>query len=160
MTRRRGDPSTGTLTAFRVALTCLAVVTTLGFIGSWQALDHAASLFSTEPRVSPFWVVGLVGVCVAQVALLWWTRVHLSWWEPVLVEAGLCVLFAIVSHQIVGTHETSCSSAPPGPQICMTIQPAIIHGAWLGVFAVVGGGLGVLWSFSARQSRVTDAASP
>lgn len=144
---------------FRVALTCLSIVVTLGVIGLWQGLNQADRLSLFEPRVSPVWIVGLVGLCAAQVVMLWWDRINLSWWEPLLIEAGLCIAFAIIAHQVGGTHMTSCYSTPPGPQTCTTIEPGIIHGSWLGLFAIVGVVLGVIWSLSSRPSRRETSSS-
>jgi hypothetical protein len=140
-------------------MTCLGLVVTLGLIGSWQGLNQVNSLAPMAPWVSPIWIVGLVGLCAIQVLVLWWTRLNLSWWEPILIEVGLCIAFAILAHQVAGTHMTSCNSTPPSPQTCTTIQPGIIHGSWLGVFTVVGVVLGVLWALSSRPSRRGTALS-
>jgi hypothetical protein len=157
--RRWGDRSKVRFDVFRVALTCLSLVVTLGVIGLWQGLNQADRFSTLEPRVSAVWIVGLVGLCVIQVAMLWWARIDLSWWEPLLIEVGLCMAFGVVAHQVGGTHMTSCYSEPPGPQTCTTIQPGIIHGSWLGLFAVVGLVLGVVWSVSSRPSRRETAPS-
>jgi hypothetical protein len=140
---------------FRIALSFLGVVATLSVIGTWLDHDHALSLNPMEPGISPIWIVGLVGLCSLQVVLLWWNRITLSWWEPIIIESVLCMAFAICRHQVVGTFLIACS----GGQDCTTIRHPIVQGSWLGGFAAVGVVLGVLWSLVSRWSRLETASS-
>jgi hypothetical protein len=154
------DQRTAGFAVFKVAVTAAAVVVTLVVIGSWQGLRQIHALTPLVPSVSPVWVVGLIAVCALQIGCLWWTRIALSWWEPILIEAGLCVAFAILVHQVGGTHGVTCTSTTDGPQACMTIGPGIADGSLWGVFAVVGAVLGTVWSLGARSSRQKRAPSP
>jgi hypothetical protein len=139
--------------AFQVAVMCLVVLATLDVIRPWLDLLHAHTLSPLEPSVSPFWIVGLVGLCALQIALLWRSRIALEWWELILIESVLCMAFAICRHQVVGDFLTSCFDGG-----CTTTHNAIIHGASLGGFAAIGAALGILWSLASRSSRETASS--
>jgi hypothetical protein len=75
----------------------------------------------------------------------------LSWWEPILIEVGLCVAFAVCRHQVTANTVLTCS----GSHFSCTraVQPAILHGSLWGLFAVIGGVLGVMWSLGLRFAQ-------
>src|SRR5580692_11187500 len=141
------DRSSARFDVFRIAVTCIGVLAALVVVSDWLNLHHAHNLSPMEPSVSPLWIVGLVALCAFQVVLLWWRRISLAWWEPLLIEAGLFVAFAICRHQVTGSHLIACS----GLQGCTTIQDGIIHRTWWGAFAAVGAALGVVWSLTSRS---------
>jgi len=116
------NPGAARLNAFRAATTCLVVLATADVIRAWLALRHAHDLSSMEPSLSPWWMVGLVGLCAVQILFLWWKRIAPGWWELILIELVLCLAVAVCRRQVVGSFLTTCV----GGQSCATTSsPAL-----------------------------------
>jgi hypothetical protein len=97
-----------------------------------------------------------------QVLLVWRLRRTRRWWVPLAIELILSVVFSIAAAQVLGHYLEACEGGPPNTH-CVVQLPLIFHDGWVELFAVVGIGIGLLWSWTARISSDTtdpDSRSP
>jgi hypothetical protein len=129
-----------------------------GFPHSFLAPGPADASW-TSPRILSFLVL-LVVVATVQIVLVWsrWTIRH--WWVPIVIETGLSMAFAVTGHQVIGSISSTCTSAGSGPESCSTALPPLYPGGWFVVIAVIGLGLGTLWSLSGRARRRHHESMP
>jgi hypothetical protein len=173
MTASAPSPGSTPLAAFQITLTCVSVFVTLSIFWGWLGLRQAQSDLQltplpglshsvvssgspsaswTSPRLVSFLVL-LVAVTLVQIVLLWSRGALRRWWFPIVIEAALAMAFAVTAHQVIGTISTTCHAAGSGPERCLTTVPPLYPGGWCVVLALIGLGLGTVWSLCGRSGR-------
>jgi hypothetical protein len=102
-------------------------------------------------------LAAVIALGALQISLVWRLRPPRRWWVPPAIELMLSVLFSIAAAQVLGHYLEGCEGGAPDFH-CVVQLPLIFHDGWAALFAVVGMGIGLLWSWTARIS--SDTAEP
>jgi hypothetical protein len=112
--------------------------------GSVYVILHTNSSLRTHLSL-----VAVVALGALQILLVWRLRQPRRWWVPPSIELALSVPFSIVVAQSLGRYLEACEGEVPNTR-CVVQLPLIFHDGWVAMFAVVGIGIGLFWTWTAR----------
>jgi hypothetical protein len=105
----------------------------------------------TGPRILACLALA-IGLCLVQIVLVWKTQLGGRFLVPIVVEAVLGVAIAVASSQALAGTSTSCFD-----RSCVTTYPTLHPWGWIAFCVSVGLVIGGIWSYKARQDRLSKS---
>jgi len=102
-------------------------------------------------------LAAVIAIGLLQLALAWTRQSRLArrWWTPPAVELVIFVVFGIVAAQTAGHYAVRCAGSNYSGS-CVVSDPYVLHNGWLGVWAVIGIAIGLLWTLAARSTPTKE----
>jgi hypothetical protein len=170
--------SGGPARAFRWALSVLTVLVVARILQDWfherqhlrqlalnrqtGALTSYAIAHTNSSLLTHLCLVAVIALGILQIALIWiWqSRLARRWWVPPLIEVVLCSAFAVVAAQVLRHYASFCTGGTYSGYHCVVTGPNVLSGGWIEIWAVVGLGIGFLWTFTESTSRHKGSDQP